>query len=381
MKKIIFWILISAGIHYNAQTYTANFNIDTDNKDVRNIVEVWQSYLKTNSKEYWNTVETQNLKNFNILNIEGVINPSLMNWNFSNHILSINPVSEDTFIIKSIFEGENKSVFAISKLAISTHPDEDLKNIYVSYANSLDHQKKPEAALKIYDEGLKKYPDYYHLYFNKGISLINSRQTEKALLAFQKSAQLNPNHSSSFNALAALNRDKKIPSILASSRYLLIDNTSARAKGNLDSVIDLMNQGVSQKKDQSINLMIDPETLEKANAKKKTENNFGMTDVVLTMAAALDYDDKNKDKTEVQKFIIKFEALCSSLSETKKGQKGFYWEFLAPYFIEMNEKKLLEPFAYIAFAPKQTADVIKYHEDNAQKIKDFYQWSDNYVWK
>ena len=269
----------------------------------------------------------------------------------------------------------------ISKLAISSHPDEDLKNIYVSYANSLDHQKKPEAALKIYDEGLKKYPDYYHLYFNKGISLINSRQTEKALLAFQKSAQLNPNHSSSFNALAALNRDKKIPSILASSRYLLIDNTSARAKGNLDSVIDLMNQGVSQKKDQSINLMIDPETLEKANAKKKTENNFGMTDMVLTMAAALDYDEKNKDKTEVQKFIIKFETLCSSLSETKKGQKGFYWEFLAPYFIEMNEKKLLEPFAYIAFAPKQTADVIKYHEDNAQKIKDFYQWSDNYVWK
>lgn len=269
----------------------------------------------------------------------------------------------------------------ISKLAISTHPDEDLKNVYVSYANSLDHQKKPEASLRIYDEGLKKYPDYYQLYFNKGISLINSKQTEKALLAFQKSAQLNPNHSSSFNALAALNRDKRVPSLLASSRYLMIDNTSARAKGNLDSLIDLMNQGISQKNDQSVNMMIDTETLKKANTKKKTENNFAMTDMVLTMAAALDYDEKNKDKTEVQKFIIKFETLCRSLNETKKEQNGFYWEFLVPYFIEMNQKKLIEPFAYIAFAPKQSAEVIKYHEDNAQKIKDFYQWSDNYVWK
>lgn len=137
MKKIIFWILISAGIHYNAQTYTANFNIDTDNKDVRNIVEVWQSYLKTNSKEYWNTVETQNLKNFNILNIEGVINPSLMNWNFSNHILSINPVSEDTFIIKSIFEGENKSVFAIANvLAKKENGSYKLSNYLFDYTKN-----------------------------------------------------------------------------------------------------------------------------------------------------------------------------------------------------------------------------------------------------
>ena len=48
----------------------------------------------------------------------------------------------------------------VSKLAISTHPADDLKTVYLSYANSLDHQKKADLALKIYDEGLKKYPDY-----------------------------------------------------------------------------------------------------------------------------------------------------------------------------------------------------------------------------
>ncbi|RZJ44927.1 MAG: tetratricopeptide repeat protein [Chryseobacterium sp.] len=269
----------------------------------------------------------------------------------------------------------------VSKLAISSHPSDDLKTVYLSYANSLDHQKKADLALKIYDEGLKKYPEYYQLYFNKGITLINLKQTEKALECFQKSARLNPDHATSINALAALTRDTRIPSIMASSRYLILDNKSPRAKANLASIIDLMSKGVSQKDDKSINLTFDPETIDKVASNKKSQNNFSAADMVLSMAAALDFDDKNKNKTDVQKFIDKFESICSTMDETKKGQKGFYWEFLAPYFIEMKLKNQIEPFAYIIFLPKQSADVIKYHEDNSQKIKDFYEWSDNFVWK
>ena len=269
----------------------------------------------------------------------------------------------------------------VSKHIINLYPNEDIKNTYVTYANSLDHQKKSEIALKIYDQGLKKYPDYYQLHFNKAISLVNAKQTEKALESFQNSVKLEPSHPGSWNALAALNRDKRIPSILASSRYLILDNRSQRAKGNLDSVLDLMMQGVTQNDDKSINLNIDPSTVDLAANEKKISNNFSSTDMVLSMSAALDFDDKNKDKTEVQKFTDKFDTICRSMNEMKNGQKGFYWEFVAPYFIEMEKKKLTETFAYIIFLPKQTEDVTKYHEDNSQKIKDFYTWSDNYVWK
>ncbi len=104
-------------------------------------------------------------------------------------------------------------------------------------------------ALKIYDEGLKKYPDYYHLYFNKGITLATSRKNEEAIKAFQASTKLNPNHPGSFNALAVLSSSNRIASILASSRYLILDNKSTRAKGNLDAIISLMNKGVSKQGD------------------------------------------------------------------------------------------------------------------------------------
>ncbi|WP_343626566.1 tetratricopeptide repeat protein [Flavobacterium lindanitolerans] len=265
------------------------------------------------------------------------------------------------------------------KLAINTHPKEDLKNVYVSYANTLDHLGQIENSLKIYDEGLAKYPNYYQLHFNKGITLINAQQVEKAHISFQNATKSNPKHSSSFNALGIINKnDNRIPSVLAFSRFLALENKSSRAKANYEMIIALMMQGVTEKEDNSISLIINPNTIEK---KEKADNDFSSTDLILSMAAALDYDSKNKDKTQCQKFIDKFETLCASLDELKKKKKGYYWEFLVPYFIEMKKQKLIEPFAYIVFLPSQDKDVLKFHQDQASKIQQFYDWSNNYKWE
>lgn len=269
----------------------------------------------------------------------------------------------------------------LCKLAISIYSKEDIKTIYITYGNSLDHSKRTKEALKIYDEGIKKYPNYYQLYFNKAITLVNDKQIEKSLELFQKSATLNPNHLGSLNALAALNRDKRIISILASLRYLSIDNKTSRAKGNLNSVIDLMQKGVTQTDDKSITLAIDPQAMEDVGKKKKGINNFSTVDMVLSMTAALDFDEKNKNKTQCQKAIDKFESIFAVLKEGQKENKGFYWEFLAPYFIELKDKNLIEPFANIVFLPSQEEDVKKYHQDNANEIQRFYEWDKNYPWK
>ncbi|WP_417428940.1 hypothetical protein [Halpernia sp.] len=116
MKTFLFSILIFFGVYSNAQTYSQNFNVDIENKDVKNIVDLWQSYLKTNSRDDWDKSEVKDLKNFNILDIDGVINPSLMNWHFNNRILSVNPISENTYLIKSMFQTDANEVFAITNV-------------------------------------------------------------------------------------------------------------------------------------------------------------------------------------------------------------------------------------------------------------------------
>jgi tetratricopeptide (TPR) repeat protein len=267
----------------------------------------------------------------------------------------------------------------VCKLAISTHPKDNMGNIYVTYANSLDHLGQVDKSLKMFDEGLKKFPDYCPLLFNKGITLANAKRTDKAVELFQSATKCNPAHISSYNALAVLSLDNKIPAILAFSRYLVLDNQTARAKGNYNSLLKLMSSGVSKEGDKAVTISIDRATLE-STKDKKAENNFSSTDMVLSMVGAKDYDDKNKDKTDCQKFIDKFETLCLSMSETKKGNKGYFWEYLAPYFIEMESKKLVEPFAYIVFLPSQSSDVLKYHQDHANDIQKFNDWSENYNW-
>src|SRR5690606_10008497 len=140
----------------------------------------------------------------------------------------------------------------------------------------------------------------------------------------------------------------RIPSILASCRFLAINNKSSNAKINFDGIINLMSQGISQNKDNSsVSISINSALTEQN--KKRAEDDFSSIDLVLTLASALDYEEENQNKTEVEQFIRKFETICKTMDELKEDKKGYYWDFLVPYFIEMKKNNLIEPFANIVF--------------------------------
>lgn len=268
--------------------------------------------------------------------------------------------------------------------AIAAHPDnKELGSIYVSYGNALDGQKKLEQALAIYDEGIKKFPGYYQLYFNKGVALAGAEQYNDAVLCFQKAVMVNPDHASSHNAIARLSHadNKRIPALLAYCRFFTVEPVGARAKENLKGMQLIMKGNVEKTGKNSVTINISSDMLGDTAGAVKKENNFNSTDLLLSMAAALDYDKKNKKKSDVEQFIRKFESVCASLSETKKDNSGFFWEYYAPYFIEMKEKKHIETFAYIAFASADdpaTGKWIKSHED---EIDQFLKWSGTFSWK
>lgn len=267
----------------------------------------------------------------------------------------------------------------VCKLILKLYPKENNETVYITYGNALDHSNNPDKAIKIYDKGLKLYPNYYQLYFNKGIALVNQKKYDEAVQSFQISAKLNPNHLGSFNALAILTRHNRIPSILASCRFLAINNKSSNAKINFDGIINLMSQGVSQNKDNSVSISINSALTEQN--KKGAEDDFSSIDLVLTLASALDYEEENQNKTEVEQFIRKFETICKTMDELKEDKKGYYWDFLVPYFIEMKKNNLIEPFANIVFLSVQDKNAVQYSEQYPNRIEEFYDWSISYNWK
>ena len=193
---------------------------------------------------------------------------------------------------------------------------------------------------------------------------------------------LNPAHPGSHNALARvlMQQNKRIPSILAFSRFLVLEPRGNRAKENWNSLQKLIKGNVQKKSEQSVTINIDASSFEKNNDGKPTENNFATADLLLSFDAGLDYDKKNADKTEVENFIRKFNNLCSALNESN-DKKGFYWEFYVPYFTSMKAKALIENFAYVAFAVSDDKSVNEWLSSHSAEIESFYQWSDSFVWK
>lgn len=271
------------------------------------------------------------------------------------------------------------------KKAIKTHTGEKgLRTVYVTYGNAMDAQNKTDESIEIYDKGIKQFPDYYQLYFNKGITLTSVKKYNEAILCFQKSVSINPKHGSSHNAIARISNinNKRIPTLLAYCRFLALEPQGNRAKENLESLQELMKGNVKQTDNNSITISISPDMLsDTAKNGKAIENSFTSTDLILAMDAALDFDEKNKNKTDVEQFIRKFETVCASLKETQKDNYGFFWDYYVPYFAEMKDKNLIETFGYIAFASSDAPDNSLWLKSNKSKVDQFFEWSKSFTWK
>jgi len=292
-------------------------------------------------------------------------------------------LTEKAFSLLSLQKYEDAIIYC--QQAIEKHPGEEgLKNVYVTYGNAFDAIKKTDKSIEIYDQGIKSFPNYYQLYFNKGITLSSVKKYDEAILCFQKSVMLNPVHGSSHNAIARILQveNKRIPSLLAYCRFLVIEPQGNRAKQNLESVRKIMKGNTEQTGANSVTINISPDMLGDTSSKETSkENNFTAIDFLLAMDAGLDYDKKNKKKTDVEQFIRKFETVCASLKETRSNNYGFYWDFYVPYFTEMKDKGFLETFAYVAFASSDDPAISNWLKSHKNEIEKLYDWSKAFMWK
>lgn len=281
-----------------------------------------------------------------------------------------------------MYSQKNEEAIKTCQQALSKHDkDENLKLIYVTLGNAYDGIGKPVKALESYNKGIKEFPNFYQLYFNKGVTLSGMNKLDEALECFEKSVKLNPNHASSHNAIARIS-SKRIPSVMAYCRFLSLEPQGKRAKENLVELKKKLIGNVEKTGKNAITINIDGSMLNDTTEDgKNKENNFSSVDMILSFSSALDHDDKNKKKSEVELFINKMEVICSTLETTKKDNHGFYWDFYAPYFIEMDKNGMIEAFAYIAFSSSDDAKVEKWIKSHKAEVDKFLNWSKNFTWE
>ena len=127
----------------------------------------------------------------------------------------------------------------ICELIVKTYPEEEaLKTVYSTYAKAYNGLNNREKSIEIYDEAIKKFPDYYQLYFNKGVTYLADEKNEKALLCFQKSVQFNPKHVNSHYAISTLiNKNKyRIPALLSCCRFFGVGTKREKSDGSAHEI-------------------------------------------------------------------------------------------------------------------------------------------------
>jgi hypothetical protein len=253
-----------------------------------------------------------------------------------------------------------------------------LSGFYVLIGNNFDHLNDHEKALKAYKAGIKLFPEDGQLYYNLAITYISLQKHEEAKQSLKDAVRFGPNHPSSHLGLSQLYaRDNyKIPAMLALCRFLTLEARSRRAVAALQTLHEMTESGVSQGADgKNITITINPSA-------KTDEGDFNGASLALSLLSATRNLEKNKDKTEMQLLVDKFSIVFGVLAETsaEKKSSGFAWNYYRPYFAELKSRNLVEPFCYYIHQSANSAEVSKWLSQNAERVEQFLNWSQNYPW-
>ena len=108
--------------------------------------------------------------------------------------------------------------------------------VHVTYGNCMDQMGRPEASLKVYDNGISVLPELAMVHFNKGITLIGMGPNSAAAAMYrsERSGRLHPYHPGTQNASASLlaREDRNSPATLTLCRFLILEPKGARAEEN-----------------------------------------------------------------------------------------------------------------------------------------------------
>jgi hypothetical protein len=141
-------------------------------------------------------------------------------------------------------------------------------------------------------------------------------------------------------------------------------------------LLQLFGSNVEKKDEKNITITLSPDMLDK---KRNKEDDFGMTEMLLSMTSALDLGDEKKHLGPAQKLKEKLDIIAEIPAGGKKS-KGFFTKFYIPFFKQMRADSLTQTAAYIIYGSSTEEELKNWIRENKTSIDAFYSWLQNYAW-
>lgn len=264
-----------------------------------------------------------------------------------------------------IANGQDSMAIVVCDQA-SILPSSYSPSVLLYKANATDNLKRSDEAIKLYEEGIKKYPLNNSFYYELGLLKYNQGKYQESNDLIIQSIKCNPYHAASHNQMAnlALKQGKLIPAMLAWQFYLLIDNSSNRAR-SIISELEKIAKNEYEFKD-----VVKVDELSE-------QDDFSELESLVRSKVAL--SNKYKSQLKLNFNITKQLQLIFEKITTVKSDKGFYMQFYAPIFEAMNKKDYFEPYCYNILSGVNNDDVNSWMKKHKTVNDEFSTWVINYL--
>ncbi|MBX7220475.1 MAG: tetratricopeptide repeat protein [Blastocatellia bacterium] len=285
-----------------------------------------------------------------------------------------------TAIYEMAFSYAGKKEYAKSQelaLKAAQYKTDILPDVYILVGNNFDALGDYEKAVKVYQAGIKSFPDTGRLYFNLGIAYHNHGKIDDARKTLKQAVVAEPGHLTSHLVLGQIYyyNEYPIPALLALSRFLAAEPLSKRSPIALQLVEKILTQGLQKgQKPDEFTILFNPN-------EKKDEGDFTTESTMLSLLAAANTTEEERGKTELQHLTHQLSTLFVSMGEGKKKKAaGFGALYYAPFFVELAQHKFADAFAYVVFQRKNPAEAKKWLDANQNTVKEMRQWMAAYKW-
>lgn len=257
----------------------------------------------------------------------------------------------------------------LCKQTLKDFPDEPgEKNIYVSYGSALDGLGKSDEAIKVYKEGIKKFPDYYLLPFNKGMTEYSHKEYEEAIKDYETAIGINHLHASSHQYLAyTMYPTNKMAAAMALATFLMIEPTGERAERNLKLLLQVLGANVKKTGEKTITISLPSSAVD---TKSKKPDDFGTTELMISMTTAAGLGGESKDSTVVGALRGKL----SILGFANPNKKGFFTNTYVALLSDLDKAEMLETAAHVIYQSAKDADNQQWLQDHQEKVDALNTW-------
>ncbi len=232
-----------------------------------------------------------------------------------------------------------------------------------------DEQGKTKKSIKVYESALKRFGDYYLIWFNLGVTYNGMNELVKAADAFAMAANNRLDYSSSHYGLATMKQlqGKRAEALLPMYFFLLLEPDSERSPKAVASINDIWKQDVSEKSETEITFNLAPTT---------GSDPMNASELFISMLEASKNLEENEGKSDFELHQEKAEKLFSFMAELDLEKRDdYYTQYYIPFFSRIGESEHIEAFLHYALQ-SGSRDSREWVVAHADELDAFFTWLD-----